>query len=234
MQNLFRYFLAALVCAFVFGLGTNANAQGPEKIRMLYQKMDGNLNTLKTLRTGIRMEKYNVQLKDYDDRRQGLALVIPMKGSRNANFLLKWEKGANEILSVVDGKYKLYQPALNQVIVGKNKDVQKGGGGAENAFKLINMSAKDLKANFDAKWNGAELVADIHSAWKITLIPKTAMQFDRAEVWINEEGMVVQFKVYDKNGDWTNVLLFDTQKNAKISKDDLIPKIPAGTKSVKG
>jgi outer membrane lipoprotein-sorting protein len=60
------------------------------------------------------------------------------------------------------------------------------------------------------------------------------VNFDHAEVWINEEGMVVQFKVYEKNGDWTNVLLFDIQKNANVK--GLIGGFnpPKGTKVVKG
>ena len=158
--------------------------------------------------------------------------MVPLKNTRNANFRLDWTKGAQETLSVVNGKYRLYQPRLQQVIEGKSKDVQKSGGGAQSAFSLINSSAKDLKTNFDAKFLGQEVVANIHSAYKLLLTPKTQVNFDHAEVWVNEEGMVVQFKVYEKNGDWTNVLLFDVQKNANV-KDQIAVITPKGTKVIK-
>ncbi|MEP6925740.1 MAG: outer membrane lipoprotein-sorting protein [Pyrinomonadaceae bacterium] len=232
MKNSFQYVLASIALAFVFGAVTQANAQGPEAIRLLYQKMDKNLQTLTSLKTGIRMEKYNVQLKDYDDRREGVGMFIPIKKSKSVNFRLDWTKGAQESLSVVNGEYKLYQPRLGQVIVGKNKEVQKNDN-AGSIFKLINMSAKDLKTNFNANWLGQEVVANVHSAYKIQLTPKTQMNFDHAEVWVNEDGMVVQIKVYEKNNDWTNVLLFDIQKNAPITLKEIALNPPKGTKIVK-
>jgi outer membrane lipoprotein-sorting protein len=235
MKNLVRYVLTALVCAFVFN-ATTANAQDQLMIRELYKKMDANLKTLSTLKTGVQMEKYNSQLKEVEDRRRGQALIIPVKGSRDANFRLEWTQGAKETLSVVNGKYRLYQPNAGQIIEGKSKDAQKSGKGTSSAFKLISMSAADLKANFNADWLGIEEnVGGVHSAYKMKLTPKTAADFNYAEVWVNGDGMVVQFKVYDKNGDWTNVLLFDIARNAKISKNDVANiNAPAGTKVVKG
>lgn len=234
MKNLVRYVLAALVCTFIFGATTNVKADERLYIREIYKKMDNNLKTLTSLKTGVRMEKYNSQLKEVEDRREGTAWVIPIKNSRDANFRLDWEKGSTEKISVLDGKYKLYQPNAGQVIEGKNSAVKGGNGGAANTFKLISMSAADLRANFNAEWHDPEVVASVYSAYKMTLTPKTPQSFQKAEVWVNEEGMVVQFKIYEKNGDWTNVLLISPQRNAKISKSELALKIPAGTKVVKG
>ena len=236
MKNLFRYVLAALVITFAFGItASSARAQGgPETVRLLYQKMDANFKSLTSLKTGIRLEKWNSQLKDYDDRREGTALVVPIKNTRNANFRLDWAKPAEETLSVVNGKYRLYQPRLQQVIEGSSKDYKGGGGSSGNIFSLINSSAKDLKENFDAKPLGTEVVANVHSTYKLLLTPKKPMNFDHAEVWVNEEGMVVQIRVYEKNSDWTNVLLFDIQKNASISGKDIAGNIPKNIKIIKG
>lgn len=234
MKNSYRYLLAAIMLAFVFSVSTEVKAQDQGYVREIYKRMDQNLQTLTSLKTGIRMEKYNSQLKDYDDRREGTALVVPIKNTRNANFRLDWTKGAVESLSVVNGKYRLYQPRLQQVIEGNSKDVQKSGDGAQNAFSLINSSAKDLKANFNAEWRGQEIVANVHSTYKLLLTPKTPAKFDHAEIWVNEEGMVVQFRVYEKNNDWTNVLLFDIERNAPITLKQIAINPPKGTKSIKG
>lgn len=233
MKNLVGYVLAAMIVAFILCSATAVKAQDQGYIRELYKRMEQNQRTLSSLKTGIRMEKYNSQLKDYDDQREGTALVVPIKNTRNANFRLDWTKGAQETLSVVNGKYRLYQPRLQQVIEGESKNVTTGGGGSKNIFSLINSSAKDLKTNFNAEWLGQEIVAKVHSTYKLQLTPKTPMSFSKAEAWVNEEGMVVQIKVYEKNGDWTNILLFDIEKNANVKK--LIAfNPPKGTKVIPG
>ena len=232
MKNYFRLLLALIAVAFVFGLSVPTRAQDPQFVRALYQKMENNAKTLTTLKTGIRMEKYNSQLRDVEDKREGVGMFVPQK-NRTANFKIDWTKGTTETLSVVNGKYRLYQPNLNQVVEGQNKDVQKGN--PENVFSIINMSAKDLKQNFDAQWLGQEVVANAFSTYKMKLTPKTAQKFDYSEIWVNENGMVVQLKIYEKNGDWTNILLFDSQKNQKISKDALgLGKLPKDVKVIKG
>ena len=136
-------------------------------------------------------------------------------------------------MSSVNGKYLLYRPRLEQVIEGKTKDVQKKD--ASGGLQFINMSAQELKQNFDAKYLGAELIANNSvSAYKLKLTPKKAMQYDYAEVWVTEDGMPVQAKIYEKNGDWTNVLLFNVEKNTRISAKDLVPNIPKNIKRIKG
>lgn len=233
MQNLFRFVLAFAAVLFVFGASSQIHAQSDAGVNELYRKMDSNLKTLTSLKTRIRMEKYNVQIKDFDDQREGSGMFIPIKNSKSVNFRLDWQKGANEKLSVVDGTYKLYQPDLEQVIIGKNAEAQKSGK-ASSIFKLINMSAKDLRSNFYGDWKGQEVVANVHSTYKLHLTPKTAMDFKEADVWVNADGMVVQIRVYENNGDWTNILLFDIQKNAKVSKKDLAVQYPKNTKEIKG
>ncbi len=230
MKNLFQFLVVALFALILVGT-TKVNAQN--EVRILYQKMDANFKSLTSLKTGIRLEKWNAQLKDYDDRREGTALVVPIKNTRNANFRLDWTKGAQETLSVVNGKYRLYQPRLQQVIEGSSKDYKGGGNGSGNIFSLINSSAKDLKENFDAKWLGQEVVANVHSTYKLLLTPKKPVNYDHAEVWVNEEGMVVQIRVYEKNNDWTNILLFDIQRNADV-KNQIALTPPKGTKVLKG
>ena len=61
------------------------------------------------------------------------------------------------------------------------------------------------------------------------------MQYAYAEVWVTAEGMPTQVRTYEKNGDWTNVLLFGTQKNALVRIDDLkFKNLPKTVKVIKG
>lgn len=231
MKKYFQFFVLTVLAVFVFGVGNNVRAQG-EVVRVLYQKMGDNQKSLKSLKSKVRMKKYNAQLRDDETEQEGIVMYIPAKG-RNANVRIDWTYPQQETLSSVNGKYLLYRPRLEQVIEGKTKDVQKKD--ASGGLQFINMSAQELKQNFDAKYLGAELIANNSvSAYKLKLTPKKAMQYDYAEVWVTEDGMPVQAKIYEKNGDWTNVLLFNVEKNTRISAKDLVPNIPKSVKRIKG
>lgn len=232
MKKLIQYFVLTAIAVFAFGASYQVNAQAVV-VRELYNRMGENQKTLKTLRSKVRMEKYNSQLKEVETTQQGTVLYIPAKG-RSANVRIDWVAPQQETLSVVDGKYRLYRPRLEQVIEGKTSEVQKKDAGS--GLQFINMSAQELKQNFDAKWLGSELIANGSiSAYKLKLTPKKPMQYSYAEVWVTEQGMPTQVKMYEKNGDWTNVLLFETQKNASINLAQLkLNNLPKNVKVVKG
>ncbi len=233
MKNLFRYILTAIIAVFVFGAASQISAQDAQYVRALYQKMDANQKSLKSLRSRVRMEHYNSQLREIETTQDGEVLYLPAK-ARSANIRINWQAPQQEILSVVNGEYKLYRPRLQQVLEGKTKDVQKQQG-VGSSLDFINMSAQQLKQNFDAKYLGGELIASgSMSAHKLKLTPKTAMRYNFAEVWIDDSGMPVQVKIHEKNGDTTTVLLYDTKKNAKVSLDEVKFKVPSGAKVIKG
>lgn len=232
MKKLIQYFVLTVIAVFAFG-SIQTNAQDQVVIRELYNRMGENQKTLKSLRSKVQLDRYNAQLKDNDPTQQGTVLYIPAKG-KNANVRIDWTYPQQETLSVVNGKYLLYRPRLEQVIEGKTSEVQKKDAGS--GLQFLNMSPQELKQNFDAKWLGSELIAKGSiSAYKLKLTPKNPMQYAYAEVWVTPEGMPTQVKMYEKNGDWTNILLFETQKNASIKLDQLgLNNLPKNTKRVKG
>jgi outer membrane lipoprotein-sorting protein len=232
MKRLIQYFVLTAIAVFAFGV-SQTSAQDQAVIRELYNRMGENQKTLKSLRSKVRMERYNSQLKEVETTQDGTVLYIPAKG-KNANVRIDWTYPQQETLSVVNGEYKLYRPRLGQVIKGKTKEVQKKDAGS--GLQFINMSAQELKQNFDAKWLGSELIANGSvSAYKLKLTPKKPMQYSYAEVWVTPEGMPAQVKMYEKNGDWTNVLLYTVEKNASIKLDQLkLNNLPKDVKEVKG
>ncbi len=232
MKRLIQYFVLSAIAVFAFGT-VQTNAQDQVVIRELYNRMSENQKTLKSLKSKVQMEKYNSQLKEVETRQQGTVLYIPAKG-KNANVRIDWVAPQQETLSVVNGKYLLYRPRLGQVIEGKTSEVQKKDAGS--GLQFLNMSSQELKQNFDAKWLGSELIANGSiSAYKLKLTPKKPMQYAYAEVWVTAEGMPTQVKMYEKNGDWTNVLLFESQKNASINLAQLkLNNLPKDVKVIKG
>jgi outer membrane lipoprotein-sorting protein len=233
MKKIIQYFVLTAIAVFAFGV-IQAKAQVDQSlIRELYNRMSENQKSLKSMRSKVQLDRYNAQLKDSDPTQQGTVLYIPAKG-KNANVRIDWTYPQQETLSVVNGKYLLYRPRLEQVIEGKTSEVQKKDAGS--GLQFINMSSQELKQNFDAKWLGSELIAKgTISAYKLKLTPKKPMQYSYAEVWVTPEGMPTQVKMYEKNGDWTNILLFETQKNASIKLDQLgLNNLPKNVKRIKG
>ncbi|HYP51687.1 MAG TPA: outer membrane lipoprotein carrier protein LolA [Pyrinomonadaceae bacterium] len=233
MKKIIQYFVLTAIAVFAFGAVSQTNAQDQVVIRELYNRMGENQKTLKSLRSKVRMEKYNSQLRESEGAQEGTVLYIP-SGGKSANVRIDWTYPQQETLSVVNGEYRLYRPRLEQVIKGKTSEVQKKDAGS--GLQFINMSAQELKQNFDAKWLGSELIANgTISTYKLKLTPKKPMQYAYAEVWVTPAGMPTQVKMYEKNGDWTNILLFNSEKNASIKLAQLkLSNLPKNVKEIKG
>jgi len=65
---------------------TNANAQGAGLVSSVLSRLEKNRQTLKTLRAGISMEKYNSQLRD-SDTFQGMVIMYRDLAGRHQSVL---------------------------------------------------------------------------------------------------------------------------------------------------
>jgi outer membrane lipoprotein-sorting protein len=193
--------------------------------------MERNRQTLKSLKANLSMEKYNAQLRD-KDQYLGSVLYMPASG-RDSFVRIEWQQPAHEILAVSNGKFQLYRPRLNQVMVGKTGSI-KGGSGAGGVLDMMYMSKQQLDARFqpvqdvreETLWGG---VSTIH----LTLVPKSNASFKYAEIWVDSSGMPVQTKIVEKNGDATTMRLSGVARNLSISKDEFVLKLDSSVKVVK-
>jgi outer membrane lipoprotein-sorting protein len=203
-----------------------ANGQSAGLVSSVLNKMEQNRQSLKALRAGISMEKYNSQLRN-SEKVEGVIAYTPAAG-RSANVRIEWEK-PHEILTVAKGQYWLYKPRLGVVYTGKPS--RNNGGGITD---LMNMSRAQLQARFEpfqdvreeTLWGG---VSTIH----LRLVPKGSASFKYAEIWVDSYGMPVQTKVVEKNDDATTVRLRNLERNVKISSDLFTQKIEANVKVIK-
>lgn len=234
MKKLFTLSLAALtlVASLAFVAPQTAQAQGPGLISSILNKMDRNRRDLSSLRAALMMEKYNAQLHDgqvvYGDM-----VYLAAKG-RDANVRVDWKKPA-EILSVLNGQYTLYRPRLNQAIQGSARGGSKNtkvNGVLSFAFNMTGTQAKS-QFNVDIEGNG-ELYPGSPHVWWLKLTPRGGASYQFAEVWVTDDGMPLQARVTEKNGDATTVRLSNVQRNARVSPSDIEIQLPAGTKIVKG
>lgn len=223
--------IAGLVLAALIGVfPATASAQSAGLVSSVLNRLEKNRASLKSLRAGINMEKYNSQLGTKDTS-TGVVLYIPGAG-RNASVRLEWKSPQHEVLAVQDGKYVLFRPRLGIAYTGKSSD--RNGQKASGIIDMMYMSKQQLEAKFqplqdvreETLWGG---VSTIH----LTLVPKGNSSYKYAEVWIDSSGMPVQSKIVEKNDDATTMRLVSIEKNPRISPDDIPVRLESNVKVVK-
>jgi outer membrane lipoprotein-sorting protein len=208
---------------------TTANGQGAGLVSSVLNRLEKNRESLKSLRAGISMQKYNSQLRVNEDF-YGSVMYLPGSG-RNGSVKLEWTKPQHEIIAVAGGKYKILRPRLKTVIEGS---ATKAPGGATGVLDMMYMSRQQLETKFqpvrdvreETLWGN---VSTIH----LTLVPKGKASYKYAEVWIDNAGMPVQTKIVEQNDDATTMRLTAVEKNVKLSSGDFDLKIGSDIKVIK-
>ena len=208
--------MLVLAAATLAGGRTPANGQSAGLVSSVLNKMERNRQSLKSLRSGISMEKYNSQLRD-SEKFNGVVSYVPGSG-REASVRIEWRSPQHEILTVNNGKFVLFRPRLKMAYVGSSKSKNNKAGGV---LEMIYMSRQQLESRFqplqdvreETLWGG---VSTIH----LKLVPKTNASFKYAEIWVDGSGMPVHTKIVEKNDDATTMRLTGLEKNQKISTDD--------------
>ena len=222
--------MLVILSALVIVYPTTTNGQGAGLVSSVLSRMEKNRQTLKSLRAGISVSKYNSQLGT-EDKFNGVVIYLPSAG-RQASVRIDWSSPRKEVLAVTNNKYTIYRPALGVVYQGdsrKMKDNKAGG-----LMEMMNMSRGQLEARFEpvkdvreeTLWGG---IGTIH----LTLVPKGNAGYKYAEVWIDSAGMPVQTKIVEKNDDSTTMRLMNLEKNQKISQSDFDVKLDSNVKIVK-
>lgn len=222
--------LAGLAVALIVSSPNAANGQSAGLVSSVLNRMDRNRASLKSLKAGLSMEKYNAQLRDAEHY-SGVVLYMPASG-RDASVRIEWQSPQREILAVSGGKYTLFRPRLNMAYVGSSKSSRNKAGGV---LAMMYMTRQQLEAKFqpvqdvreETLWGG---VSTIH----LTLVPKGNESFKYAEIWVDSSGMPVQTKIVEKNDDATTMRLSSMERNIRISNDEFNLKLDSNVKIVKG
>jgi outer membrane lipoprotein-sorting protein len=232
MKRFVLIVLAILLVAVALRPSSSGDAYGQSAglVSSVLNRMERNRQSLKSLRAGISMEKYNAQLRDAE-KYNGTVAYLPSSG-REAAVRIEWRSPQHEILAVINGKYTLFRPRLNMAYVGNSKSNRNKAGGI---LELMYMSRQQLETRFqpvqdvrdETLWGGT---STIH----LTLVPKGNASFKYAEIWVDSSGMPVQTKIVEKNDDATTMRLTEMEKNAKIPGDEFNLKLDSNVRIVKG
>jgi outer membrane lipoprotein-sorting protein len=222
--------VALIVSALVFVFPAPTNGQGAGLLSSVLNRLEKNRQTLKTLRAGINVVKYNSQL-GVEDKYTGVVIYMPATG-RQAAVRIDWSSPRREVFAVNNNKYTIFRPALNTAYTGDSRRMKDSK--ANGLMEMMNMSRQQLEARFqpvkdvreETLWGG---VSTIH----LTLVPKGSAGYKWAEVWIDSAGMPVQTKIVEKNDDSTTVRLTGLEKNQKINSNEFDIKLDSNVKIVK-
>ena len=222
--------MVALIVSALFVFPARTNGQGAGLVSSVLNRLEKNRQTLKTLRAGISVVKYNSQL-GVEDKYSGIVIYMPTAG-RQAAVRIDWSSPRREVLAVNNNKYTIFRPALNVAYTGDSRRMKDNK--ANGLMEMMNMSRQQLEARFqpvkdvreETLWGG---VSTIH----LTLVPKGSAGYKWAEVWIDSAGMPVQTKIVEKNDDSTTMRLTGLEKNQKIDKSEFDIKLDSSVKIVK-
>src|SRR5690242_2853582 len=107
-----------IIFAFITVAPTTANGQSAGLVSSVLNRLEKNRASLKSLRAGLTMEKYNSQLGT-NDKSTGLVSYQPGSG-RNASVRIEWTSPQHEIIAVQNGKYILFRPRLRVAYTGSS------------------------------------------------------------------------------------------------------------------
>ena len=219
-----------ILSALVIVSPTTTNGQGAGLVSSVLSRMEKNRQTLKSLRAGISVVKYNSQL-GVEDKYNGAVIYLP-GAAKQASVRIDWTSPRREILAVSNNKYVIFRPNQGIAYTGDSRKMSddKAGG----LMQMMNMSRQQLEARFhpvkdvreETLWGG---VGTIH----LTLVPKGKAGYKYAEVWIDNAGMPVQTKIVEKNDDSTTMRLTALEKNQKINASEFDIKLDSNVKIVK-
>lgn len=232
-KQLCAYSLAIILLVNIFAFSprttSDVNAQGAGLVSSIINRMERNRSSLRSLRAGISMDKYNAQIRD-SDRYQGSVIYMPGSGA-NSSVRVDWQSPQRETLSVTDGKYMLYRQRLNMVYEGSANSSRNKVSGVLG-FGL-NISRQQLVSKFEAQYMGEETLHGGVRTSHLMLIPKGGAGYRHAEIWVDSDGMPVQTKVVEKNDDATTIRLLDVQRNARLSNDEFKLQLAGDVKRVR-
>ena len=96
-----------ILSALVIVSPTTTNGQGAGLVSSVLSRMEKNRQTLKSLRAGISVVKYNSQL-GVEDKYNGVVIYLPSDG-RQASFRIEWTSPRLEILEVSNKQYTIFR-----------------------------------------------------------------------------------------------------------------------------
>lgn len=211
-------FVLAFVAVAVYAQKDDLNA--------VLKQMETTGKGFRTFSALVTQKKYTAVLKEFDPPESG---DFSYARAKDGSALLRQEVRipAPRILTIKGGVATVYQPKIKQaqiVSLGKNKDK------AEYLALGLGQSPGKLQQTFDMAYAGLETVGG-QPCWVLNMKPKSsaaAAYFSSITLWIKKaNGVPVQQKLQEPNGDYLLVTFTSEKLNASIPDSKFEQKLPS-------
>jgi outer membrane lipoprotein-sorting protein len=218
--------IAGLVLTLVGAQSVLDVKASPQILTGILNKMENAHKQMKNLKAELVQEKVNPQIGSKDSD-YGMLIYKPGVGKEKGKLRIDYTKPGVKTLSVIGENYTFYEPKLNQALKSTVSKATKG----KTAANLVGLdgSLKALINNYNMEIAGdASVNGQMTSI--LRLIPKTRSDFTSIDIWVSQSGLPVQWKMVERNGDYTVITLKNTQINTNIADSAFVVNLPGGTK----
>ncbi len=203
----------------------------PQLLPGILNKMESAHQGLKTLKAELVQQKTNSQIGITDTEYGGL-LYKPGAGGAKGKLRIDYVKPTKDIIAVIGENVTYYQPRINQVFKSSLAKASKGKVNGYAQLVGLDGSLKALAGNYNIDFVKDEMInGQITTLLRLT--PKSSSQFASIDIWVNQQNWLpAQWKLIERNGDYTVVTLKNTQLNASIPDTAFNVTIPSGVRVV--
>ena len=210
---------------------TPSGALPQQMLTGILNKMEKAHQELKSLRAELSQQKTNSQI-GITDNEYGSLIYKPSAGRAKGKLRIDYTRPSKDTIALVGDNVIFYQPRINQVFKSTLAKAAKGKVGGFSQLIGLDGSIKSMASSYNIEFLKDETI----NGQKTTLLrltPKSAGQFTAIDIWVNQQNWIpAQWKLVERNGDFTIVSLKNVQLNTQIPDAAFNVAIPSGVKVV--
>jgi len=215
-------------------LGLTVVAAQQSAVTTILNRMEKAHLEMKSLRAELFQQKTNAQI-GVSDNEYGTLIYKPTAGQNKGKLRIDYTRPSKDIIALVGDNVVFYQPRINQVFKSTLAKAAKGKVSGYSQLIGLDGSVKSLAGNYSIEIAGDE-VTNGQKTTILRLIPKVAKasgQYATIDIWVSQQSWLpVQWKLVERNGDFTIVSLRNVQLNGSIPDSAFNVTIPSGVKVV--
>lgn len=186
---------------------------------------------LKSLKADLAQQKTNAQI-GVSDNEFGAMIYKPAAGKGKGRLRIDYTRPSNDTIAVVGENVIFYQPRINQVFKSTLAKASKGKVGGYTQLIGLDGSLKSLSGSYNIEMIKEEAIGG-QATTMLRLTPKSPGQFASIELWVSQSSWLpIQWKLVEKNGDYTVVSLRNIKLNIPIPDSAFTVSLPSGVKVV--
>ncbi len=208
-----------------------AAGMAQQTLNTILNRMEKAHQEMKSLRAEMVQQKTNAQI-GISDNEYGSLIYKPSAGRNKGRLRINYSRPSNDVIAIVGESVVFYQPRINQVFKSTLAKASKGKVGGYTQLIGLDGSVKSLAGSYNIEQVRDETIGG-QATTMLRLTPKSGGQFTSIEIWVSQASWIpAQWKLIEKNGDYTVISLRSIQLNTAIPDSAFVVNLPGGVKVV--